>query len=560
MALLFNLPPHLSISVLGEWVANHRDFSALDIACTSHQIISIYNGNGFIWKCHVRHELLHLFWNPLLVLRETISISPQKVVNYIEWLNMRQVGARALSIPVSKLKEIISIKAFSLPKLESVRFCDESKQHNIRLAEMKFFLSHCPSISHIDCSSWSHISDVQLAMLASEPNIIKLRKLSLSGCFMITDGGVSSIAPQFYSTLEELNLDCVAITDRTLQVLASSCKGLTRVSLSYCQSLSRTGIIGFCASLPALRSIALEDFHPSQVNDELIEKILSSNPLLQELGLDYCKGITMGILSKALQIQPLLSTLVTHHFEYRSNKASHNNSTRKCNSSVQRKLKLKGCFTRQNSILDMIEACPVDIHTLDAKECRKLGSFILRAIVNKFGDTLQVLEISPWVDVEDDAMLYALQQCPHLTGLSVDFCEALGDETLVAVSQYCPRLVSLSITKCPKVTDAGIINVLQNCPRLQTLDLTACHLLSDATLIKVAEHCFRLRRLNILNTSVSKEGVLRVMLENKLELHRFYVEKRFAPWINRQLAPLQEFGQRWRKRLVYINYFVDPTM
>lgn len=553
MALLFNIPQHLVLSVLLDWIGSHKDISSLDIACASHQLIGVFNGNGFLWKQYVRHEFFHLLWDPLFVLTDPVLISPQNAVNYIQWLNHRQIRVLRLTVPISKVKEVVAIKALELPRVLSMRFGDQSKKHDIKLADMKTLLSRCPALTSVDCSAWCSMTDDQLAMLAAEPTV-RLRVLLLNNCTGITEKGLSIVTAQFQTSLLELSVCCLNITDTALAAVSAHCKHLTKASLSYCQYITSNGILAFGAALPGLLELWLEDLDAPVVNDVMLLQLITTNSRLQVLGLDYCKGITLDCFPKVLAACPSMGLFITKSFQF---SVTHPQGCSKC----YRTLKLKGCYMRQQCILAMVQACPVLLQALDTKECRKLGSHILRALADKFGSELEVLEVSPWVDVEDDAMVYALAHCPRLQTLSVDFCEALGDDTLAAIALHCPRLTSLSITKCPRVTDAGMAKVLERCHALQVLDLTACALLTDRTLIKIADCCQTcLQLLSILGTGVSVQGILQLMLENKLpQLCKLHVDSKHELWLTQQLSMLRinSFGMKWRKKLVFANYYVE---
>lgn len=556
MSWLLKIPQHISLEVLRDWLGDHKDISNLDIACTSNQLIGVFQGNGFMWKRYLRHELLYLFWDPLFVLNQSVHVSAKNLTSYIQWLNTRQIRVRMIHLHIPKLKDLTPIKSLELPLVEKVKFHDHCKQHDIRLNDIKPVLAGCPCLTAIDCSAWCHITDDQLALIASV-STMKLKSLSLSGCFQLSDHGLTIVTNQFHDTLCELNIDCISITDQALRRIGSRCQSLRKVSLSYCILLTSAALKDFCASLPLLEGLSVEDFHVNQINDTILQEILQTNRAFRSLGLDHCKGITLASFPAILAACPEINSLVTRDYEYYSNATGIRQEHGRCRSN--RRLKLKGCYTRQSTLQEMIQCCPVLVEALDAKECRKLSSSLLKAIVDKFGRILEKLEVSPWVDVANDAVVYALQNCPRLQSLSVDFCEGLGDETLMAIACHCPSLTSLSITKCPQVTDQGVLIMLDSCRSLQTLDVTACTALTDAILRKVSTHCTEIKQLSVLNTSVTKEGILRLMLENKVDLHKFFVDKKHAAWIEPQLAILKEFGMRWKKKVHFVNYFVDPA-
>eukprot|EP01031_Cornospumella_fuschlensis_P041845 gene41845-51081_t len=516
MSLLLNLPQQLSVIILKDWIANHKDIAALDVACSSHTLFGVFNGNGFLWKRYIRLEFLTLLRDPQFSL-PNIYIPKQHLANYVAWINSRQITLTSIILNLSRLKEIAAIKPLDLPTLKTISFRDESKQHDIKLSDVKALLNGCSSVTSMDCSAWSHITDEQLAMLAAHPTT-KLQVLTLSGCYMLTDTGLGKILSQYRHSLQELYLDCMSITDQSLAAIAQTCRAVRKVSVGYCQQLSAPGLVTFLAAYPRLEVFRLEDMLPHQVSDETLPELFRHNQELRELSLDYCKAVTVQAFPVLLALCPAIQRLLTKDYEYT------------CTAKTEgeyRKLKLKGCFTRHPALLAMFQSCPVSLHAVDAKECRKLGGELLKVLSTKFGGTLRSLEISPWVDVEDAVMAEVMEQCPHLQELSVDYCESLGDETLVAIADYCPKLTSLSITKCPKVTDKGVVHLLTRCHRLASLDVTACRHVTDAVLEALVAHCPMLKQLSVLCTSVSDHGLLKLMLEDSLALAKLFVDAKF---------------------------------
>ncbi|RYH27793.1 hypothetical protein EON65_13175 [archaeon] len=546
MALLLNLPQQLSVLILRDWISYHKDISSIDIACSSHTLFGVLNGNGYLWKRYIRLEFLHLLRDPHFFL-PNIHVSKQHVANYVAWINSRQISLTSLVLAISKLKEIASIKPLDLPTLRSLSFRDESKQQDIKLADVKTLLNGCNSLTSMDCSAWSHITDEQLGMLASHPST-KLQVLTLSDCYMLTDMGLGKILSQYRHSLQELYLDCMNITDQSLGAIAETCREVRKVSVGYCQYLTAPGLMAFLTAYPHLEIFRLEDMLPHQVSDETLQDLFKHNQELREVSLDYCKGVTIQAFPTLLSLCPAIQRLLTKDYEYTSTVKQHKE---------YRKLKLKGCFTRHPALLAMLQSCPVSLHAVDAKECRKLGGELLKVMVSKFGATLQSLEISPWEDVEDAVMGEVMAKCPHIQELSVDYCESLGDETLIAIADYCPKLTSLSITKCPRVTDKGVVHLLARCHKLTSLDVTACRHVTDTILEALVAHCPELKQLSVLCTSVSDHGLLKLMLEDSLALSKLFVDTKFTGRLNQQLGALGFFGSKWKKRIVFVNYFAS---
>ena len=49
---------------------------------------------------------------------------------------------------------------------------------------------------------------------------------------------------------------------------------------------------------------------------------------------------------------------------------------------------------------------------------------------------------------------------PHLSGVSVDFCNEITGAAIVAVAAHCPKLMKLSTTRCMKISAKDITEVI----------------------------------------------------------------------------------------------------
>ena len=123
--------------------------------------------------------------------------------------------------------------------------------------------------------------------------------LELSRCASLDDDALNAIAASLPHLKQLVVEDCQGVTDDGLAVLASGCRGLTRVDVSGCP---RVGEFGDRALLALGRYcndlVRLDMFGCAHVQDAGMIAVARGCPLLEELRVTGCRELSGKALSK----------------------------------------------------------------------------------------------------------------------------------------------------------------------------------------------------------------------------------------------------------------------
>jgi hypothetical protein len=416
-------------------------------------------------------------------------------------------------------------------------------------ANLLLFRSQLPvSLEQVSFSFWSTVTDNQLNLLLSKSNI-RLRSLDLSRCSTITDDSIVLILQQYYQTLEEMNLSCCSsLRGLFFPVIKSLCHSFSALNISYCHSLAVQHLSLFLSEYKELSSIACEDL--MIINNSLLEAFVSENHKIRWINIDYCRNITIDILNILLKKQPKLEYFISKDCCYSANPLLKSSFSRNydrirfsspltstaATSEMKKELILKGCYTRQTALVQLLSNFPnsslstsvancsdstVGLQSINASECRKLGNVSVLAIANKFGSSLLSLKLSPWKDIEESTFISLFQQCRLLQIINLSFSETLNDAVLSTIATNVPNLQELYVNSCPLISDTGMISIIQSCSKLRILELENCLKITNSTVSQIFLFGFSLCKLNIIATSITSECFDHFIFQTSLNFDTF---------------------------------------
>jgi len=208
--------------------------------------------------------------------------------------------------------------------LKSVTLSGFSKDSTV-----EFISSHCPSLTHLDLSNCSGISDIGVESLAK---VSGLKELKLKGCSSLTCEGFQNL--RNLTRLELLQLPNMDDLESAFQIVSSFPK-LKELDCSNCHQLKKVDV-GFnspalqrldfrkCAQLvdiigvlrlKNIRELSLQDC--CQINDTHIVAISSCFPLLRYLDIQKCRVTDSGLKFVSqlshLQFLNISKCHITHH-------------------------------------------------------------------------------------------------------------------------------------------------------------------------------------------------------------------------------------------------------
>ncbi|KAI8086746.1 uncharacterized protein BX664DRAFT_336658 [Halteromyces radiatus] len=152
-------------------------------------------------------------------------------------------------------------------------------------------VNHSKGLEWLSLSYCKNLNDVTMQHLAEYTNTT-LTYLNIQRCTKITDQGFVAWTsnPVFIKLQHLLLMDCSFLTDRTIQLICQAAPLLTRLSLSFCCSLSDSAMI----PLSHMTNLADLDmsFCGAAVSDHSLKLLLSMTPSLKCLNLRGCVRVT----------------------------------------------------------------------------------------------------------------------------------------------------------------------------------------------------------------------------------------------------------------------------
>ncbi|KAG7202189.1 hypothetical protein KM043_015868 [Ampulex compressa] len=303
-------------------------------------------------------------------------------------------------------------------------------------------------------------------VLKGVPN---LEALNLSGCYNITDAGLTNTFCQEYPMLTELNLSlCKQVTDASLGRIAQFLKNLEHLELGGCCNITNTGLLLVAWGLKKLKRLDLRSCwyisdqgiaHLAGVNREAAD----GNLALEQLSLQDCQRLTDEGLR---HIATGLSTL--------------------------KSINLSFCV------------CVTDS---GVKHLAKMPS-------------LRVLNLRSCDNISDISMAYLVEGGSRISSLDVSFCDRITDQTLVHISKGLFNLKSLLLSAC-HISDDGICKIANTLHDLEILNIGQCSRLTDKGLYTIAESMKHLKCIDLYGCpKISTEGLESLMkLPNLITLN-----------------------------------------
>ncbi|KAG0169574.1 hypothetical protein DFQ28_011146 [Apophysomyces sp. BC1034] len=256
----------------------------------------------------------------------------------------------------------------------------------------------------------------------------RMRKLSLSQCFHLTDTGFKSIAQQA-SNLAELDVNsCWLLTDQSLALIGSCCPKLVKIDLSNCRKITNRGVQAL-----------------------LEEKMARNYSGLTEIILSYCKNLTDQTM---------------HHLAQYNAKTLERLNVQRCT-----KITDDGFMAWADTVFPALQHVVLN-------DCSFLTDKAIAYLI-KAAPQLQHLSISFCCALSDSAV-EDLAQLTHLTELDASFCGAAVSDASIGTLLKRISLSSLNIRGCVRVTDVGLCVALEKI-KLRYLNVSQCSGISRKT-------------------------------------------------------------------------------
>ncbi|XP_011697749.1 PREDICTED: F-box/LRR-repeat protein 14 [Wasmannia auropunctata] len=297
------------------------------------------------------------------------------------------------------------------------------------------------------------LSDV----LKGVPN---LESLSLSGCYHLTDIGITNAFCQEYPSLTELNLSlCKQVTDASLSRIAQYLKNLEHLELGGCCNITNTGLLLIAWGLKKLKRLDLRScWHVS------------------DLGIAHLAGLNRETADGNLALEHL---------------------------------SLQDCQRLSDEALRHVSLGLTTLKSINLSFCVCITDSGVKHLARM--SSLRELNLRSCDNISDIGMAYLAEGGSRITSLDVSFCDKIGDQALVHISQGLFNLKSLSLSAC-QISDEGICKIAKTLHDLETLNIGQCSRLTDRGLHTVAESMKNLKCIDLYGcTKITTSGLERIM-------------------------------------------------
>jgi hypothetical protein len=405
------------------------------------------------------------------------------------------------------------------------------------------------NLAFLTFHQWNSLSSPQLQILLSNPHL-PLQRLILRKCSHLDDTTVSIVIQQYRRSLQSLDIACCEGLQGSFFSLLDSLEeelALTSINISYCRGLGAQHLM-LMANYSKWDEVIAEDC--VNLREEIVLRLIERNHSgLKRLNLDYSSQLPLNVLNAVVANCNRLEEFVSSHCIYRhqsSIRRKSGESKAVVDAEIASELTLKGCYTRQNAINQLLASFPTNnhplfsqpldrsasgesqappmvpynsrgLHAINAAECRKFGNPSLLILADQFADSLLSLKLSPWKDLSEFSFLYFLQRCRHLQSLNLSFCDSLTDAMLQAMGRYLPQLRELNLKNCVLISDAGLIPLVSSSSlsdRLHTLEVENCLKITNKSVAAIFSSLFVLKRLNLVATSITSECYMTMIYSN----------------------------------------------
>ncbi|XP_062508380.1 F-box/LRR-repeat protein 2-like [Corticium candelabrum] len=414
-----------------------------------------------------------------------------------------------------------------------------------------------------DAQFWMHIDffatfphcDINLALqhLATRLDAARVRSLDLTRCSVSLHG--VDVIMQRFCNIDELSLSwcknrladerqgvvwtvqylttlvlagCTYLRDEDAVVIATCCRQLRHLDLSYCdQKLTDGGVIYFAENCHHLEYLSLNSC--TRLTGSGVSAFGASCSKLQYFNVNSIERLTDQSLVEVVSQNPNLESLhldFTEHVSDVSIVAIANS----CNK--MKDLHLFLCFDISDAGLEALAHGCRDLQYIGLFGSDGVTDSGVQSIANGCRH-LDHLEISANRSISDDALICVSQCLPHVKHLRFRQCNKITHRGVLKILEHCTKLLTLLLQECPSIgkgmnprVDYDIFNtdnykklpsslamldlsicqslsdrclwlISRLCPSLQELDVSICGLLTDSAVLGISQHCCELVSLKL---------------------------------------------------------------
>ncbi|KAK7099182.1 uncharacterized protein [Littorina saxatilis] len=164
--------------------------------------------------------------------------------------------------------------------------------------------------------------------------------------------------------------------------------------------------------------------------------------------------------------------------------------------------------------LTALAGCCHRLESLCLNGCQQISDESLKAVVEKHGASLRVLELFGCFSLTPISFRHLAEHCTFLLTLNMGQCYKISDSHMITLSASLSRVETLDLRGCKKLGDNSIRKIVKNCRRLRHLTLANCPLLSNAAVVEIATYLPDIRSLDVCGCNLISDTSLRTLASN----------------------------------------------
>lgn len=352
------------------------------------------------------------------------------------------------------------------------------------------------------------ITDEGVGLLASK--LSNLRKVNLSGNYLISDNSVVSLSEKC-PNLEEIVLkNCTFVTQNGVSFALGNCWNLKSVALLGMDLAAQDISDSLCCA----RNLSVLDFSYMSVSDGLLFAIAKASIPLRKFTLYHCKDFNFsGILSLFYAYQSL------EYFALEGIYWLNDRNIIDISKFLRKAITIKFNFCSRltsSSFFTILKNCPA----LNSLEMEKtdMGKQEF-AVSNANNPNIRALILGSNKTLSNEFLEKIALSCPNLELLDVSECPGITRKGIGEIVRCCTSLRHLQVSGCGQIkslgidaklrkletlrasvsglNDEGLIVIAKKCPSLMYLDVMGCSGVTPRGVREAVKHCERLREINL---------------------------------------------------------------
>ncbi|OAY79458.1 EIN3-binding F-box protein 1 [Ananas comosus] len=416
----------------------------------------------------------------------------------------------------------------------------------------------CPSLRILSMWNVPLVTDISLSEIAGGCPI--LEKLDLTQCPLISEKGLIAVARKCRNLTSLKVQSCANIHNEGLHAIGLCCQKLNCLIIKDCPRVGDLGVSSLMASASSsLQKVKLEGLNISDISCAFVGRHGKGVSDLTLSGLQNVSKSEIRITAKSLSLQNLNSITVTSCSGVTDLALE---SIGKCCPSLKH-LPFHRSFHLSDSGLRAVTETSRTLESLQLEGCSRitLNSVSLSSLDTN--TNYQSLASAKCSEIKDfDPSLHP--SCTHLTSLTIHACPDLTSDSLALVANICPklehidlsglvgltdngllpfiegsgdRLVKVNLSYCVDLTDAAIEALVKAHGRtLKLLNLDGCKKLTDKSLVAISVSCSRLKELDMSRCQISDIGI--AVLASARHLHLKVLTLRSCSQVTEKSFPL----------------------